>query len=58
MIMGLFGMGKLAKYVPNSIVVGFTVGIAVAIALTNMEDILGIESFKDTLGQDEDIKVA
>lgn len=56
MIMGLFGMGKLAKYVPNSIVVGFTVGIAVAIALTNMEDILGIESFKDTLGQDEDIK--
>jgi len=56
MIMGLTGMGKLAKYVPNSIVVGFTVGIAVAIALTNMEDILGIESFKDTLGQDEDIK--
>jgi sulfate permease, SulP family len=56
MIMGLTGMGKLAKYVPNSIVVGFTVGIATAIALTNMEDILGIESFKDTLGQDEDIK--
>lgn len=56
MIMGLTGMGKLAKYVPNSIVVGFTVGIAVAIALTNMEDILGIESFSDTLGQDEDIK--
>jgi SulP family sulfate permease len=56
MIMGLTGMGKFAKLVPNSIVVGFTVGIAVAIALTNMEDILGIESFKDTLGQDEDIK--
>lgn len=56
MIMGLTGMGKFAKLVPNSIVVGFTVGIAVAIALTNMEDILGIESFKDTLGQDEDIR--
>lgn len=56
MIMGIFGMGKYAKLVPNSIIVGFTVGIAVAIALTNFEDILGIESFKDLLGQDEDIK--
>ncbi len=56
MIMGLTGMGKFAKWVPNSIVVGFTIGIAVAIALTNLEDVLGIESFKDTLGQDEDIK--
>lgn len=56
MIMGLAGLGKYAKLVPNSIVVGFTVGIAVAIALTNAEDILGIESFADTIGQDEDIK--
>jgi SulP family sulfate permease len=31
------------------------VGIAIAIALTNLEDILGIESFKDFVGQDEDI---
>jgi SulP family sulfate permease len=56
MLMGLFGLGKFAKLVPNSIIVGFTVGIAVSIALTNFEDILGIESFKDMLGQDEDIK--
>jgi len=56
MIMGLTGMGKFAKLVPNSIVVGFTVGIAISIALTNFEDILGIENFKDTLGQDEDIR--
>ncbi|MBL7856824.1 MAG: SulP family inorganic anion transporter [Cyclobacteriaceae bacterium] len=56
MLLGLSGMGKYAKLVPNSIVVGFTVGIAIAIALTNVEDILGIESFKDTLGQDENIK--
>jgi SulP family sulfate permease len=55
-IMGIFGMGKYAKLVPNSIIVGFTIGIAVAIALTNFEDILGIESVKDVLGQDEDIK--
>lgn len=56
MIMGTFGFGRYAKLVPNSIIVGFTVGIAVAIALTNLEDILGIESFTDLLGQDEDIK--
>lgn len=56
MILGLAGMGKYAKLVPNSIVVGFTIGIAVAIALTNFEDILGIETVEGTLGQDEDIK--
>lgn len=55
-IMGIFGFGKYAKLVPNSIIVGFTVGIAVAIALTNFEDILGIESYADLMGQDEDIK--
>jgi SulP family sulfate permease len=55
-IMGIFGFGRFAKLVPNSIIVGFTIGIAVAIALTNLEDILGIESFADFLGQDEDIK--
>lgn len=56
MIAGLAGVGKYAKLVPNSIVVGFTVGIAVAIALTNFEDILGIENFRDTMSQDEEIK--
>lgn len=55
-IMGILGFGKYAKLVPNSIIVGFTIGIAIAIALTNLEDILGVESFKDFLGQDEDIK--
>lgn len=55
-LMGTYGFGRFAKLVPNSIIVGFTVGIAVAIALTNFEDILGVESFKDFLGQDEDIK--
>ena len=55
-IMGTFGFGRFAKLVPNSIIVGFTVGIAVAIALTNLEDVLGIESFSDLLGQDEQIK--
>jgi MFS superfamily sulfate permease-like transporter len=56
MLMGLFGLGRYAKLVPNSIVVGFTAGIAVAIALSNLESVLGIESFKDLLGEDEDLK--
>lgn len=55
MLLGLLGIGRFAKLVPNSIVVGFTVGIAVSIALTNAEDVLGIEKISDLLGQDEDI---
>ncbi len=55
-IMGIYGFGRYAKLVPNSIIVGFTIGIAVAIALTNLEDILGVESFSSLLGQDEDVK--
>lgn len=50
-ILGIFGVGKYAKLVPNSIIVGFTVGIAVAIALTNFKDILGLKSFSVLLGQ-------
>ena len=34
--MGLFGLGKYAKLGPNSIVVGVTAGIAVAIAPSNL----------------------
>jgi len=47
--MGLFGVGRYAKLVPNSIVVGFTVGIAVAIALTNAGDAIGVEAGKGGL---------
>jgi sulfate permease, SulP family len=42
MILGLSGAGKLAARVPNSIIVGFTVGIAVAIALSNFDSVLGL----------------
>jgi SulP family sulfate permease len=52
-IMGIFGVGKFAKLVPNSIIVGFTVGIAVAIALTNFKDILGFTSYKELFGSNE-----
>ena len=49
-VMGIFGVGKYAKLVPNSIIVGFTVGIALAIAMTNLKDILGLDSYKALLG--------
>jgi MFS superfamily sulfate permease-like transporter len=43
MIMGLLGMGKYAKLVPDSIVVGFTVGIAVVIAMSNFGEAVGVQ---------------
>lgn len=43
MLLGLFGMGRIAKLVPNSIVVGFTVGIGISIALTNLDSLLGLK---------------
>lgn len=42
MLMGVAGLGKLANYVPHSIVVGFTIGIAVTIALSQIGEVLGI----------------
>lgn len=42
MLCGVLGVGKYAKQVPPSIVVGFTVGIAVAIALSNGGEALGV----------------
>lgn len=43
-VLGLSGMGKIAKHVPNSVVVGFTVGIGISIAATNLYDVLGINA--------------
>jgi len=43
MIMGLMGMGKYAKLVPDSIIVGFTVGIAVVIAMSNFGEAVGVQ---------------
>lgn len=50
-VMGIFGVGKHAKLVPNSIIVGFTVGIAIAIALTNLKDILGLDTYQALIGE-------
>lgn len=43
MLMGLLGLGKYVKAVPNSIVVGFTIGIAVVISLSNIGEVLGLQ---------------
>lgn len=42
MAMGLLGVGKYVRLVPSSIIVGFTVGIAVVIALANGGEAFGV----------------
>ncbi len=42
-LLGFFKLGTLVRYVPVSIVVGFTNGIAVLIALSQVKDLLGLE---------------
>ncbi len=44
--LGLFKLGTLVRYVPVSIVVGFTNGIAVLIALSQLKDLLGLQITK------------
>ena len=41
-VMGLLRLGTLVRYVPISIVIGFTNGIAVLIALSQAKDLLGL----------------
>jgi sulfate permease, SulP family len=44
LLMGVSGLGKLANLVPHSIVVGFTIGIAITIALSQVDYVFGIDS--------------
>ena len=44
--MGLFKLGALVRYVPVSIVIGFTNGIAVLIGLSQVKDFLGLATPK------------
>lgn len=44
--MGFFRLGNLVKYIPVSIVIGFTNGIAVLIALSQIKDFLGLSIAK------------
>jgi SulP family sulfate permease len=45
-LLGLFKLGTLVRYVPVSIVVGFTNGIAVLVALSQIKDLLGLQVAK------------
>ncbi|PZO15337.1 MAG: sodium-independent anion transporter [Burkholderiales bacterium] len=45
-LMGLFRLGTLVRYVPVTIVIGFTNGIAVLIALSQVRDLLGLDIAK------------
>lgn len=44
LLLGLSRLGRLATMVPHSIVVGFTIGIAVVIALSQLGEVLGIKA--------------
>lgn len=41
-LMGLFKLGSLVRYIPLSVITGFTNGIAVLIALSQIKDFLGL----------------
>ena len=45
-LLGLFRLGTLVRYVPVSVVIGFTNGIAVLIALSQLRDWLGLDISK------------
>ena len=55
MLMGLARAGRLVARVPHSIVVGFTIGIAVTIAMSQIGEVLGL---KVKMGYNFDDKVA
>ncbi len=42
-VMGLTGMGTAVKYIPRPVVIGFTNGIAVLIASTQIKDFFGLQ---------------
>jgi MFS superfamily sulfate permease-like transporter len=44
LIMGLARLGRIVALVPNSIVVGFTMGIAAVIALSQVEQVFGLKA--------------
>lgn len=45
-LMGLLKLGALVRYIPVSIVIGFTNGIAVLIALSQLRDLFGLDIAK------------
>src|ERR1041384_2781575 len=49
-VMGLTGMGSSVRFIPRPVVVGFTNGIAVLIASTQLRDFFGV-NLKDVPGE-------
>ncbi len=45
-LLGLFRLGTLVRYVPVSVVIGFTNGIAVLIGLSQLRDLFGLDIAK------------
>jgi sulfate permease, SulP family len=45
-VMGLTGMGTAVKYIPRPIVIGFTNGVAILIASTQIKDAFGLQVAK------------
>ena len=45
-ILGVTGLGSAVKFIPRPVVVGFTNGIAVIIASTQIKDFFGLKSIK------------
>jgi len=45
-IMGAMKLGRLIRFVPNSVIIGFTNGIAVLIALSQIKDFFGLSIAK------------
>ncbi len=43
-VLGLTGLGRFVALVPHSIIVGFTIGIAVTIALSQFGEVLGLKA--------------
>src|SRR5262245_2781032 len=44
LLMGLFGLGKYVALVPHSIIVGFTIGIAATIGLSQIGEVFGLHA--------------
>lgn len=44
MLLGLAGWGRIVALVPHSIVVGFTIGIAITIGLSQIGEVLGLKA--------------
>ena len=49
-VLGLTGMGTAVKYLPRPVVIGFTNGIAVLIASTQIRDFFGLQVAIDAVG--------